>query len=76
MKNLNDIVRKFLEEPTNESIRSFFARGAEFKATNPSHRRLYDSFINWLENARKEYDDNLILNMLSSVEEDMEYGAV
>lgn len=61
---------------TNESIRGLFATSAQFKPGDPSHKRLYNSFINWFKGMREKYDEDLILNMLDSAREEITYGEV
>lgn len=61
---------------TNESIRSLFASSAQYKPTDPKHKLLYNSFINWFKGMREKYDEDLIMNMLMSAEEDIKYGEI
>jgi len=61
---------------TNESIRSLFAASAQYKPTDPKHKILYNSFINWFKGMREKYDEDLIMNMLMSAEEDIRYGEI
>ena len=61
---------------TQESLRSLFVDGVQYKPTDPSHRRLYNSFVDWFKNMREKYDEDLILNMLNSAEEDIRYGEI
>lgn len=71
MKNIQDI-----DDFTNESLRGIFAAGAQYSPSNPKHKILYNSFINWFKGMREKYDEDLILNMIASAEEDIEYGEV
>ena len=59
---------------TNESFRSMFAKGAEFRRNDPNHRKLYDSFVDWFMKVRKKYDEDVILNMLIGTIEEIELG--
>ncbi len=61
---------------TNESIRSLFASSAQYKPSDPRHKLLYNSFINWFKGMREKYDEDLIMNMLMSAEEDIKYGEI
>ncbi len=70
------MIQKFDEFETNESIRSLFASSAQYKPTDPRHKLLYNSFINWYKGMREKYDEDLIMNMLMSAEEDIKYGEI
>ena len=74
MKSLQQYIKQDLD--TNESLRELFAKGAEFRYNDPNHRRLYNSFIRWFADARKTYDDDLILNMLMNAETEIRLGEV
>ena len=65
-----------LDSFTNESIRSLFASSAQYKPSDPRHKLLYNSFINWFKGMREKYDEDLIMNMLMSAEEDIKYGEI
>jgi hypothetical protein len=71
MKNIQDI-----DNFTNESIRGFFSSDAQYVPSNPKHKQLYNSFINWFKEMREKYNEDLIINMISSAEEDIEYGEI
>ena len=61
---------------TQESLRGLFADEVQYKPTVPSHRRLYNQFVTWFKSMREKYNEDLILNMLNSAEEDIRYGEI
>ena len=71
MKTLQEYIT---DHPSNESLRELFAHGTEFRYNDPSHRRLYNSFVSWFAQAKRDYDEDLILNMLISAEEEIRLG--
>lgn len=71
MKNVQNI-----DDFTNESIRGIFASSAQYIPSNPKHKILYNSFITWFKGMREKYDEDLILNMIASAEEEIEYGEI
>lgn len=61
---------------TQESLRGVFAASAQYKPSDPSHKRLYNSFVAWFKGMREKYDEDLILNMIDSAEEEIRYGEI
>lgn len=48
----------------------------QFKPNDPSHKRLLNSFVSWLNGMREKYDDDLILNMIDWAEDDIRLGEI
>lgn len=70
------MIQKFDEFNTNEGIRAMLVQSVQYKPTDPKHKILYNSFINWFKGMREKYDEDLIMNMLMSAEEDIRYGEI
>lgn len=71
MKNLNTYL-----QPTDESLRTLFTKGAAYDPHNPKHRLLYSSFITWFKSVSEKYPEDLIMDMLHGAEEDIELGQI
>ena len=61
---------------TNEHLFSRWSSAVQFKPEDPKHRRLMNSFVSWFKGMREHYDENLILNMIDSVEDDIRLGEI
>ena len=70
------MIQKFDEFETNEGLRAMLVQSVQSKPTDQKQKILYNFFINWFKGMREKYDEDLIMNMLMSAEEDIRYGEV
>lgn len=69
-------LKNHIQNELDEGLKEIFSKSAQFRPSDPNHRRLMNSFVAWLNGMREKYDDSLILNMLHSVEEDISLGEI
>lgn len=75
MKSLKNHIKQQLDT-TDESLRALFGHGELYNPSNPKHRLLRQSFLNWYNDVKMKYSDDLIIDMLRETETEIEYGEV